>query len=301
MKARSYFILIIVSMVFAITRAQADNTPVPAVTDATSHLQFGETLYPTSLYPSGTNSYFIIDKGGDNADASIVLRDQGNARAEIGLVEDNDFHIKTVTGVYGKEVFTDRLIIHAAGGQVDSFGTLLRQYANSGKPTIVVGNSDLSTGAGLELEYNHDKKQAGITSIDHGNSYRPLIIRSNGVQFFQGKDSVSPVASLLNNGLVKTPAIISGGTPFTVSGCAASAVAGGAAAGTFKSGTTGKCKAVITINGDSGLAAPHGWACSGNNLTSVHSIRQTASTTTTATLAGTTAANDVISFYCMGY
>jgi hypothetical protein len=291
-------------LAFTPTLAQANQ----ATNAMTSSFRIGETAYPASLYPSGTNTYLILDKGGDNSDASLVLRDQGSARAEIGIVEDNDIHFKTVSGKYGSEIFTDRLLIRAQkdgihGGEVDSFGTLLRQYATSGKPTIVVGNSDLLSGAGLELAYDQDKRRAGISSVDHeGNGYRPLVISSGGVEFYQGTNAVSKVASLSDKGLMTAPATVSGGTTFTVNGCKASTAIGGAAAGTFKSGATGKCIAVITINGATGLPAPHGWACSGNNLTNAaHAVRQTASTTTTATLAAKTAAGDVISFYCMGY
>ena len=279
---------------------------MPALADSanitSSHFRIGKTDYATDLYPSDTNTYLFLDKGGDNSDASLVLRDQGSVRAEIGLVEDNDIHIKTVTGKYGSEVFTDRLLIRAKGGQVDSFGTILRQYATSGKPTIVAGDSDLAEGAGLELAYDHDEEQSEITSVDHGDTYRPLIINSSGVDFYEGTEDVTKVASLSDKGLMTAPATVSGGTSFTLKGCNASAIVGGAAAGTFKSGTTGNCKATITINGATGLAAPHGWACSGNNLTDpAKAVHQTASTVTTATLAGATAANDVISFYCMGY
>ncbi len=266
-------LFVALAAVLAATPAQADQSVTA------SHFELGLKTYPDSRYPAGENTYIIEDKGDTRADASLVLRDQGNARAEIGIVEDNDLHIKTVTGAYGSEKFTDRLLIRAEGGEVDSFGTLLRQYATSGQPTIVAGNSDLKTGAGLELSYDQDKKQGGISSIEHGDGYRPLIIRASGVT---------------------APAVISGGTTFTVSGCAAGTTVGGAAAGTFKAGTSGKCAAVITPGG--GTKAPHGWSCSAANLTTPDAlIHQTASTMATATLAGKTAAGDVISFYCMGY
>jgi hypothetical protein len=289
--------LIMSCLMLSATSAWADSANITS-----SHFRIGKTDYSTDLYPSDSNTYLFLDKSGDNSDASLVLRDQGNVRAEIGLVEDNDIHIKTVTGKYGSEVFTDRLLIRAKGGEVDSFGTVLRQYATSGKPTIVAGDSDLSEGAGLELAYDHDEEQSEITSVDHGDTYRPLIINSNGVDFYEGTEDVTKVASLSDKGLMTVPATVSGGTPFTVSGCKAGKTVGGAAAGTFKSGMTGTCTAVITINGATGLAAPHGWACSGNNLTDpVKAVHQTASTAATATLTGATAAGDVISFYCMGY
>jgi hypothetical protein len=301
MKKSLSLLLIAGAIALAPASALANSLVDKTTNIAGSHLRMGATDYPTDLYPASANTYLILDNGGAGADASIVFRDQGNARAEIGLVEDDDIHIKTVSGKYGSETFTDRLLIRAKDGEVDSFGTLLRQYATSGKPTIVVGNSDLTTGAGLELAYDQDKKHASISSIDHGNGYRPLVISSGGVEFFQGTDTAAKVASLSDKGLVTAPATVSGGTTFTVNGCGAKETIGGAAAGTFKSGTNGTCKAVITINGATGMAAPHGWACSGNNLSSIHLVHQIASTTATATLTVKTAVGDIISFYCMGY
>lgn len=95
--------------------------------------------------------------------------------------------------------------------------------------------------------------------------------------------------------------IISGGTTFTVSGCSATSPVGGSAAGTFASGTTGACTAVVTINGATGATAPNGWSCWSNDETTGNLFRQTASSTTTATFSGTTVSGDAITFGCMGY
>lgn len=96
--------------------------------------------------------------------------------------------------------------------------------------------------------------------------------------------------------------IISGGTKFTTSGCSVSATTGGATAGTYMSGTTGTCTTVITMNGATGLTAPNGWSCWGNDQTTAADlIGQSASSSTTATLKGTTVSGDVINFGCIGY
>jgi hypothetical protein len=50
------------------------------------------------------------------------------------------------------------------------------------------------------------------------------------------------------------------------------------------------------------LTAPTGWACYANDLTTpADKLQTTVSTTTTATIAGTTVSGDVISFGCMGF
>lgn len=96
--------------------------------------------------------------------------------------------------------------------------------------------------------------------------------------------------------------IQSSGTKFTASGCSNSTTVGGATAGTFASGTTGTCTVVITMNGATGVTASNGWSCwASDRTTPANLISQTASTTTTATIAGTTVSGDVISFGCMAY
>lgn len=95
--------------------------------------------------------------------------------------------------------------------------------------------------------------------------------------------------------------IASSGTKFTISGCSAGTTVGGATAGTFVSGTTGVCTVVITMNGATGLAAPTGWVCAISNRTTGNLTRQTASSTTTCTVEGTTVTGDILSFSAIGY
>lgn len=96
--------------------------------------------------------------------------------------------------------------------------------------------------------------------------------------------------------------VISGGTKFTISGCSATTTIGGATAGTFASGTTGTCTVVINMNGATGATAPNGWACSASDRTTpANLISQSASSTTTCTITGTTVSGDVISFLATAY
>ncbi len=75
----------------------------------------GPVSYPVYFDNSPSSAYWTIDKSNTASDASIVLRDQGAVRGEIGLVTDNNLHFKTVSGAAGSETFTDRLIIQASG------------------------------------------------------------------------------------------------------------------------------------------------------------------------------------------
>lgn len=93
-------------------------------------------------------------------------------------------------------------------------------------------------------------------------------------------------------------------TTFGISGCTATGPVGGGSAGQFVSGTTGSCTVVVTPHGlfSGTITAPHGWTCWGNDLTTTtDTIKQTASSTTTATLSGVTASGDTINFGCMGF
>lgn len=107
----------------------------------------------------------------------------------------------------------------------------------------------------------------------------------------------------INNGTIgtlaeiKSRSMVIGGTVPGISGCTAGTQTGGGTAGTFSSGTTGVCTVVLTF----AFTAPTGWNCAANNRTTANLIRQTSSSTTTATIAGTTVTGDVVSFGCMAY
>ena len=96
--------------------------------------------------------------------------------------------------------------------------------------------------------------------------------------------------------------IESTGTKFTISGCSAGTTVGGATAGSFLSGTTGACTVVITLNGATGATALNGWTCGASDLTTpANLIAQSASSTTTCTITGTTVSGDKIQFLAMAF
>ena len=83
----------------------------------------------------------------------------------------------------------------------------------------------------------------------------------------------------------------------SLSGCGYTSPAGGTWAGQFASGMTGTCTVTITLP-----AAPHGNFCRANDLTTTSdTLIQTASTTTSATISGTTVSGDLINWGCIGY
>jgi hypothetical protein len=114
-----------------------------------------------------------------------------------------------------------------------------------------------------------------------------------GGQDLTGAISVAGGIATANNPFTIGP------TTFTASGCSNNTLLGSGAAGSFKSGTSGTCTVTITINGATGMTATNGWACFFNDQTTpADVIHQTAYTTTTVTMSGTTVSGDLISFAC---
>lgn len=71
--------------------------------------------------------------------------------------------------------------------------------------------------------------------------------------------------------------------------------------GTFAGSFTATCTAQTVIM-TFPFPAPNGWACDAHDQTTpADTLNQTATSTTTATFTGTTAAADVVSFKCLGY
>jgi hypothetical protein len=87
------------------------------------------------------------------------------------------------------------------------------------------------------------------------------------------------------------------GAPFTISSCGTPTAAGGPAAGSFTAGST-SCNPVITLS-----AAAHGWHCRADDETTNITFRQTAHSTTTATLtaSGAVTTSDSILVDCSGF
>jgi hypothetical protein len=141
----------------------------------------------------------------------------------------------------------------------------------------------------------------GITALNSEGS-QPVAVNvgtglgTGGVTFGSGASS-TPVATMSAAGALSDVATGSTGT-INVSGCSLTSAAGGASIGQFNSGTTGTCTVVITP----GITASHGWMCKANDLTTTaDTLQQTASSTTTCTIAGTTVTGDIINFSAFSY
>ena len=251
--------------------------------DCTLYLGTGDRA---SAYGFTGSSYFVVDKTSTADDASVVLRNNGNARAEIGLVTDDDIHFKTAAGTYPTETFTDRLIIKASGF-VDVFNSKLRINAATGVPMFIVGNSDgSSAGAGVEVTYDQTNLQGWIRTIERGNTYRKLNLESNGIDFWQGAGSTAKVASLSNTGVLDAAGLTIGGVsvltvPMTLSNAAKTLAAADTGKGYYKNNTT-----AYTYTIPDGL--PDGTVFTIANCGSAGNITIAMSGTEVLRLAGTT-------------
>jgi hypothetical protein len=91
--------------------------------------------------------------------------------------------------------------------------------------------------------------------------------------------------------------VAGGGTP-SVATCGTIGTGSFNTAGFITSNVTGSCVPVLTF---SGYTATTGWSCGISNGTTDVSIRQTGSSTTTATFTSTTVSGDVLRYACFPY
>jgi len=168
---------------------------------AGNELRLGPDTYNAS-YSVTSGGKLVVDKSTGSVDSSLIMRDQGVARSEIGLAGDNNVHFKTATGaVYGSEIFTDRLLIYSTGA-VDAIGGPLRSYATSGAPKIISGSSSGTAGTGLEMSYDFTSVLSRITSILRPSTFRPITTTGNNLVFKTGTASVSERVRIDNTGNV---------------------------------------------------------------------------------------------------
>ncbi len=158
-------------------------------------IRVGPTTYPTVLSGGGVSSaYTVIDKASTASDATLLLRDQGNIRAEIGLAGDNDIHFKTVTGLNNAEVFTDRFMILTTGNSwfvgklgvgttpveqlhVNATGTSARTLAKIENANAAAG----TVGAGVQLAGAGANWTIGTDAGLNGNNN--FFIQDNGAGY----------------------------------------------------------------------------------------------------------------------
>lgn len=195
-------------------------------------------------------------------------------------------------------------IISASNNDV-SMNLQQRSFTTATNPGIILNSGTWTNSSGVALAikliptYNQTST-AGAT--DFLINRTQTAVGSGAQLFLDMQVATVSKASVSNLGLFSGAAYASTGTKFTLTGCSAGTTVGGASAGQFASGTTGACTVVITMNGATGLTATNGWSCNASDLTTPANLfDQSATTTTTVTLTGTTVSGDTITFHCEAY
>ena len=177
---------------------------------------------------------------------------------------------------------------------------------NSATPVLIEGGASHLLFVGNEIAFDGGN---GAFTINHGSDFvvmtgnilqssitgAPYVLNgASGAHYtYVGNVDPSTVAD------VHSGAISNGGSPVLTTGaCHGSSATGGLTAGTFTAAVCSSSNYII-----SGLpAAPNGWNCVAEDRSvATDLLVQSASTTTSATLSGTTASGNVIQFSCQGY
>lgn len=265
----------------------------------------GTSGSPYSIAAAGTTSLagLTTDVKTDYVTDTYMFLGSGAGAVESGGHADTALGISALhavlAGSYNTAMGYQSLKAETSGGSNTAMGYQSEYTQNGGSNNTAIGlqscysvtsgTNDTCLGASADVNSGGSTNRTSI-------GYSASATADNTVQL--GNNSVTAVNTA---GAYKGAGVISTGTKFTITGCSAGTTIGGSYAGSFVSGTTGTCTAVVTINGATGLTAPNGWSCWSSDETTGNLFRQTASNTTTATFSGTTVTNDVVTFGCVGY
>lgn len=227
------------------------------------------------------------------------------------------------TSATGTTTLTDKLIVDQAGG-VTAVGAYSGPVGSASATTYNEGTAGtgmygtstavlFATAGTLRWTLDSGGLQSGanqggiLRSAAPSSTVPGYIPNSNSTNTGVGAQAAGNMSEIVggvetgrwvSGGLQIPGALISTGTAPTLTGsCTAGAQTGGNTAGTIV--LTCVAQTVILTFA---TTAPTGWNCNTNDRTTpADSMKQTASSTTTATLTGTTVALDVVSFDCRAY
>lgn len=270
-------------------------------------------LTDNSLANNNTNSHIYIRNLANMSLSNVWFYYQGTGNNVKYLIDnDNSTYIPVDNLMYATSGGNQAYVTAAFGNAAYISGSTNPQGGIQNFNVPVTLNSGTQfTGFTLKTA-GGGSVVAAIQGVASSNDNGQLYLSSGGTQGVElnaaaasflthgltvGSNGASPANGLLTNG----PVVV-GATKFTTSGCSISATVGSGTSGTYTSGTTGTCTAVITMNGATGMTAPNGWNCTAADWTTPADAQaQTANSTTTATIAGTTVSGDVVHFSCQAY
>lgn len=153
---------------------------------------------------------------------------------------------------------------------------------------------------GTDTYFFGDTSHNMVINLGSGGT---LVIRDPSgtiVHTFDQHGRYSATGGILSSFKIEAPDFVSSGSPPSVSGaCAISSQIGGNSAGAFV--TASACPS-SSFTFTFFVTAPNGYACSATDMTTAaNSVRQTSFTTTTATFAINSSANDNFTFRCSAF
>lgn len=187
----------------------------------------------------------------------------------------------------GTHTFTNTtasFVLNNSGAGADAKNT--RFNINSSGSFAIASAADATPTSFASTFMQGTRSGTTWTGVNFGNS------TDNPPYTFNGTGTVT-----VSGQIVMSKGLVSAGTKFTASGCSNTTTVGGSTAGSYNSGTTGTCTVVVTLP-----TATNGWACRASDITTVADVvSQSATTTTSCTLTGTTVSGDTIVFSALGY
>jgi hypothetical protein len=181
-----------------------------------------------------------------------------------------------------------------------------QQLVNCIASTSTPCNTAAQTGNGTQGDpawLAFGKINSDVTFLYANVPSYPLVVADGGTGATTATGTGSAVLAV--GPILSAP--LTGGTTFTVSGCGtAGSVSGAGASGTFTVGTgASTCTFVFTINGATGMTAPHGWVANVDDVTAkIHCENNgTVASTTTATVIcnSTVTTGDLITFSAVAF
>lgn len=266
------------------------------------------SVYVGFYEPDGTTRKGHVGYGAPANDILYLWQEEDSVLA---VISEGDIIVQTDdTGTYVIDVANgaDEWTMANDGGithLTNSTSTLTMNGTVNNTMTALLDNDSNGTANAVRYSLSSGDSNAALFTAGSGRTSTVLTGGPVGAQTVLRNLGSYPIIFGTNNtarvtvndaNVTNTVAYISAGTTFGASGCSVGTLVGGVAAGRFTSGTTGACSVTVTLP-----TAPNGWACAASNQTTANLIRQSASTTTSCTITGTTVSGDVISFQAMGY
>lgn len=208
------------------------------------------------------------------------------------------------TGSDNAALGPNTLLSLSSGNGNTAVGNSSLVQITSGSTNTAVGTSTLrnllSGSNNVAIGGAAGYRETGSDKLYIDNQVRASEAAGKTDSLLYGTFSATATDQTLNTpGIFKANQLQAGGTGTPAVGtCGTIGTGSKNNAGFITSGTTGSCVSVLTFDV---ATAPTGWSCAISNSTTANLIRQTGSSTTTATFTGVTVANDILRYACIAY